>query len=312
MTPHPITHINAQHVENVLSINGLKKRYGGITAVDSLNLEIPRGAIYGILGPNGSGKTTTLGMVLDVIRPTEGAFLWFGQEPTTEVRKRIGAILEAPLFYPYLTGANNLKVVAKIKGVPYSAIDEWLERVGLLERRDSPFSTYSLGMKQRLAIAAAMLSNPEVLILDEPTNGLDPQGIAEIRSLVREIGNSGVTVMLASHLLDEVEKVCSHVAVLQRGKLLYSGPVAGMSGKTPKVELAAADLAALKAAMQRFPGVDGMDQIDGRLLVRFFETPDTAMINRYLFDQGVVASRLVLRSSSLEEQFLEITSTPRK
>jgi ABC-2 type transport system ATP-binding protein len=312
MTPHPITHINAQHVENVLSINGLKKRYGGITAVDSLNLEIPRGAIYGILGPNGSGKTTTLGMVLDVIRPTEGAFLWFGQEPTTEVRKRIGAILEAPLFYPYLTGANNLKVVAKIKGVPYSAIDEWLERVGLLERRDSPFSTYSLGMKQRLAIAAAMLSNPEVLILDEPTNGLDPQGIAEIRSLVREIGNSGVTVMLASHLLDEVEKVCTHVSVLQRGKLLYSGPVAGMSGQTPKVELAAADLAALQAAMQRFPGVDGMDKIDGRLLVRFFETPDTAMINRYLFDQGVVASRLVLRSSSLEEQFLEITSTPRK
>jgi ABC-2 type transport system ATP-binding protein len=150
-----------------------------------------------------------------------------------------------------------------------------------------------------------------VLILDEPTNGLDPQGIAEIRTLVREIGNSGVTVMLASHLLDEVEKVCTHVAVLQRGKLLYSGPVEGMSGSKPKVELAAADLAALRAAMQRFPGVDGIDQVDSRLLVRFFETPDTAMINRYLFDQGVVASRIVLRSSSLEEQFLEITSQPR-
>ena len=299
-------------MENVLSINGLTKRYGSITAVDRLNLEIPRGVIYGILGPNGSGKTTTLGMALDVIRPSDGDFRWFGQPPTTEVRKRIGAILEAPLFYPYLTGSNNLKVVARIKGTPYAAVDKWLERVGLLERKDSPFSTYSLGMKQRLAIAAAMLADPEVLILDEPTNGLDPQGIAEIRTLVREIGNSGVTVLLASHLLDEVEKVCSHVAVLQRGKLLYSGPVAGMNGQSPKVELGAADLQALQAAMQRFPGVDGFELIEGRLLVRFTETPDTALINRYLFDQGVVANRLILRNSSLEEQFLEITSQPRK
>lgn len=295
-------------METVLSINNLSKRYGRITAVNTLKLEIPRGSIFGILGPNGSGKTTTLGMVLDVIRPTGGDFLWFGQAPTTEVRKRVGAILEAPLFYPYLSGLNNLKVVSKIKGVPDSAIEPWLDRVGLLERKDSPFSTYSLGMKQRLAIAAAMLADPEVLILDEPTNGLDPQGIAEIRALVRDIGKSGVTVMLASHLLDEVEKVCSHVAVLKKGQLLYSGPVSGMSGNKPRVELASQNMAQLALAMAHYPGVERIESEEAKLSVIFTEQPDPAAINAHLFSQDIVLSRLSLRTSSLEEQFLEITS----
>lgn len=295
-------------MENVLSIHGLAKRYGRITAVENLDLEIPRGTIFGLLGPNGSGKTTTLGMLLDVIRPTAGTFQWFGQEPSTESRKRIGAILEAPLFYPYLTGLNNLRVVAKIKNVPEEFIEPRLEMVGLMERKDSPFQTYSLGMKQRLAIAGAMLSNPEVLILDEPTNGLDPQGIHDIRALIREIGKSGVTVILASHLLDEVEKVCSHVAVLQRGKRLYSGPVDTLSHRKPKVELAANDLGNIRQALMGFPMVEGMETDHDKVIVTFTEAPDTAQLNRHMFEHGVVLSRLTLRSTSLEEQFLEITS----
>lgn len=294
-------------MESVLSIQGLTKRYGRITAVDQLNLDIAKGSICGILGPNGSGKTTTLGMALSVIHPTSGSYAWFGKTPTTETRKRIGAILEAPLFYPYLSGINNLRVVAKIKGVDESQIQPKLDMVGLLERKDSPFQTYSLGMKQRLAIAAAMLSDPEVLILDEPTNGLDPQGIHDIRALIREIGKSGVTVILASHLLDEVERVCSHVAVLKQGKLLYNGLVDGLSNQKPRLELAAEDLQELYDAIQHFPGIEAIEREADKLLLTFAENPDNAAVNRFLFERGIILNRLFTRSTSLEEQFLEIT-----
>lgn len=294
-------------MEAVLSIKSLRKQYGRITAVDSLDLEIPRGTIYGILGPNGSGKTTTLGMVLDVINRTSGEFLWFGEPGTKESRKRIGAILEAPLFYPYLSGFNNLRVVAQIKGADISEIDPLLEMVGLQERKDYPFRTYSLGMKQRLAIAAAMLRKPEVLILDEPTNGLDPQGIVEIRELIRKIGAQGVTILLASHLLDEVEKVCSHVAVLQKGKLLYSGPVAEMKPGQAMFILQAPEMERLQAVLAQMPGFQKADLLEGKLVVTFLEDPDPASLNIHLFNSGVALSHLVLRKSTLEEQFLELT-----
>ena len=193
-------------MDTVLKINDLTKRYGKITALDNMNLEVKRGNVFGILGPNGSGKTTTLGILLEVINQTSGDFKWFGVPSDQNTRKRIGAILEHPTFYPYLTGVQNLKIVCDIKEVPYSRVDECIKQVGLDERKDSKFKTYSLGMKQRLSIASALLCHPEVMILDEPTNGLDPQGIAEIRDLIIEIANSGKTIIIASHLLDEVQK----------------------------------------------------------------------------------------------------------
>lgn len=245
-------------------------------------------------------------MVLDVILPTSGSYEWFGKAPSKENRKKVGAILEGPLFYPYLTGANNLKVVADIKGVSHSEIDRVLDRVGLLDRRDSPFKTYSLGMKQRLAVAAALLNSPRVLILDEPTNGLDPQGIAEIRQLIREIGQQGMTILLASHMLDEVEKVCSHVAVLRTGELLYSGRVEGLSSTGSIVEMAASNLNEIRNSIAGFAEVKEIKESEGILLVTFSEDPDPAALNRHMFENGVDLSRLAIRKSTLEEQFLEI------
>lgn len=294
-------------MEAVLSIQNLRKQYGRITAVEGLNLEIPRGTIFGILGPNGSGKTTTLGMVLDVINRTSGNYLWFGQPGNNEVRKRIGAILEAPLFYPYLTGYNNMRVVAQIKGADLSEINPLLEMVGLIERASYPFKTYSLGMKQRLAIAAAMLRKPEVLILDEPTNGLDPQGIVEIRELIKRISNQGVTILLASHLLDEVEKVCSHVAVLQKGKLLYSGLVSEMKPGQTQIVLQAGDMQKLEKVLRELPNFQSISLQEGKFMAIFSVTPEPASLNQVLFEQGVVLSHLAIRKSTLEEQFLELT-----
>jgi ABC-2 type transport system ATP-binding protein len=294
-------------VENVLSIQHLRKQYGKVLAVNDLSLNIPKGTIYGILGPNGSGKTTTLGMVLDVVNPTGGKFEWFGEKATKESRKRIGAILEAPLFYPYLTGFNNMVVAAKIKDASPDEIEPLLKLVGLLDRKDSPFKTYSLGMKQRLAIAAALLRKPEVLILDEPTNGLDPQGIAEIRGLIKEIANSGVTILLASHLLDEVEKVCTHVAVLQKGNLLYSGPVDQLKPGQSFFELQAQDMQGLKSALEMMQGAQNIKLENGKLQVSFQEEIAPEQLNAQLHQQGISLSHLVLRKSTLEEQFLEIT-----
>ena len=218
---------NKNHpVNSVLKISNLTKKYGLLTAVNNLSFDIEQGSIYGILGPNGSGKSTTLGIVLSVVNKTSGSFSWFGGELTThQALKKVGAIIERHNFYPYMTAYQNLKLVCKIKAIPYDAIEKTLEIVGLSERIHSKFSTFSLGMKQRLAISSALLNDPEILILDEPTNGLDPQGIHQIRELIKEIAKNGTTILLASHLLDEVEKVCTHVVVLRKGVNLYSGRV---------------------------------------------------------------------------------------
>ncbi len=292
-------------MDTVLSIKNLTKNYGRITAVNDLNLEVKRGNVFGILGPNGSGKTTTLGIILDVINQSSGSFEWFGQKSSSATRKRIGAILEHPIFYPYLTGIQNLKIVCDIKGVPYSRVEEVLSQVDLEERKGSKFSTYSLGMKQRLSIASALLCNPEVMILDEPTNGLDPQGIAEIRELIIEIANSGKTIIIASHLLDEVQKVCTHFCVLQRGKLIHNGLVDDVGKGSVSVEVKA-DAENLEEVLNAGKMHSQIKRELDKFILTMEDGYGAADINKYLFDHGITAKHIVVKVKTLEKQFLEI------
>jgi len=296
-------------LETILSIRNLNKRYGGVQAVKNVSLDIHKGNVYGILGPNGSGKSTTLGIVLNVVNKTSGDYSWFGGSMQThEALKRVGAIIERPNFYPYMSARENLELVCKIKCVPHQKIDEKLGLVGLLERQDSKFRTFSLGMKQRLAIASALLSDPEILILDEPTNGLDPQGIHQIRDIIRNIASQGTTILLASHLLDEVEKVCTHVMVLRKGEVLYSGTVGGMSASESFFELQADDLNALQAVLDKHPASAKTVQENGKLLMYLQSPLEAAALNRFAFENGITLSHLAERRNSLEEQFLELTA----
>jgi len=290
----------------ILQIKNLHKRYGKIHAVNDLSLEVQPGQVFGILGPNGSGKTTTLGIVLDVIKKKSGEYRWFGNPPSAESRKQIGAILETPVFYPYLSAVDNLKIVALIKGVAESRIGEVLKTVDLHERQQDAFKTYSLGMKQRLAIASALLADPEVMILDEPTNGLDPQGIAEIRQLIIQIARQGKTIILASHLLDEVQKVCSHFAVLKKGKLIYSGSVDEALTGTDTVEVAADDMNRLEETVKQFAYTQSVRPERQLLRVRLTDNQSSADLNRFLVERGIVVSHLSQRTNSLEQQFLQI------
>ncbi|MDD5507572.1 MAG: ABC transporter ATP-binding protein [Bacteroidales bacterium] len=292
--------------ETILSICNLTKNYGRIRAVNDLSLDVNKGEVYGILGPNGSGKTTTLSMILDVVNPTSGTFTWFGQPPSHHQRKRIGSILEQPLFYPYLSPLQNLKVLSLIKEVPDTPSEELLKMVGLYERRRSKFSTFSYGMRQRMALAASLLSNPDVLILDEPTNGLDPQGIAEVRDLIRMTASRGVTIILASHLLDEVQKTCTHVCVLDKGKRLFAGSVQEVLQETVLVEIAAHDMATLQHALVGSPMIRSMELKQDLLLVNLAENISGSDLNAALYRQGIVLSHLVQRKKTLENYFLEL------
>lgn len=293
-------------MEIILSTKNLSKHYGRLKAVDGLDLTIEKGSVFGILGPNGSGKTTTLGMVLDVIKQTSGEYKWFGQTPTKHQRKKIGAILETPIFYPYLSGAKNLEIVTQIKELSVSRIPVVLEQVGLLDRKDDKFKTYSLGMKQRLSIASALLCDPDVMILDEPTNGLDPQGIADIRKLIINIAKEGKTIVLASHLLDEVQKVCSDFAVLKSGKLIYTGKVTDVTEGAVAIEVEADqpldDLLTNCEFSLSFKNELGKYEVK---LKDGFQADD---LNKYFFEKGVAVSHLVTAHKSLEKQFLEILS----
>lgn len=295
-------------VNSVLKISNLTKKYGLLTAVNNLSFDIEQGSIYGILGPNGSGKSTTLGIVLSVVNKTSGSFSWFGGELTThQALKKVGAIIERPNFYPYMTAYQNLKLVCKIKAIPYDAIEKTLEIVGLSERIHSKFSTFSLGMKQRLAIASALLNDPEILILDEPTNGLDPQGIHQIRELIKEIAKNGTTILLASHLLDEVEKVCTHVVVLRKGVNLYSGRVDELISSHGFFELKTHQKDQLISLIEAHPNFSHT-KIENDLITAFLEQPmEAKAFNRLLFKNGIVLSHLVKRKESLEEQFLQLT-----
>ncbi len=297
-------------METILTITNLNKIYNKyVHAVKNLTLEIHKGNVYGILGPNGSGKSTTLGIVLNVVNKTSGDYKWFGGTiQTHEALKKVGAIIERPNFYPYMTAKENLELVCKIKGINYSKVEEKLEIVGLTERKDSKFSTFSLGMKQRLAIASALLNDPEILILDEPTNGLDPQGIHQIRDIIKLIASQGTTILLASHLLDEVEKVCSHVLVLRKGEMLYSGTVDGMTNKKGFFELKADDNQKLKTVLANHQAVEKITEEDGKVMVYLKSDLEAQDLNKYLFENSIALQHLVKRKHSLEEQFLELTN----
>ncbi|TXE07080.1 ATP-binding cassette domain-containing protein [Seonamhaeicola algicola] len=300
-------------MESILTINNLTKKFGQLTAVNNLSFTIKKGNVYGILGPNGSGKSTTLGIVLNVVNKTSGNFHWFdGNTTTHNALKKVGAIIERPNFYPYMSGYENLKLVCKIKGVNYSKIDEKLEIVGLLKRKHSKFKTFSLGMKQRLAIASALLNDPEILILDEPTNGLDPQGIHQIREIIKQIAAQGTTILLASHLLDEVEKVCSHVVVLRNGVKLYAGSVDEMISSHGFFELKCNNQSELITLLENHNAF-GNIKVEGDLVTAFLTEPiKSDTFNKLLFEKGIILTHLVQRKESLEEQFLKLTDNLNK
>ena len=298
-------------LETILTIENLTKKFGKLTAVDNLSFSIEKGNVYGILGPNGSGKSTTLGIVLNVVNKTSGNFSWFGGDVSTHnALKKVGAIIERPNFYPYMTAKQNLELVCKIKGVATTQVQKTLDTVGLLERQDDTFKGFSLGMKQRLAIASALLNSPEILILDEPTNGLDPQGIHQIRGIIQKIASQGTTIFLASHLLDEVEKVCTHVVVLSKGKSLYVGRVEQMNASFGFVTLQCSDMPGLKKVLEESTSFENIKQDAAYLVANLTQEMDAAKLNAFLFEKGITLSHLVQRKESLEEKFLALTQNP--
>lgn len=297
-------------METILSLNKLDKKYGRIHAVNDLSFDIQKGNVYGILGPNGSGKSTTLGIILNVVNKSSGSFSWFdGKLSTHQALKKVGAIIERPNFYPYMTARQNLQLVCKIKEISYDKIDEKLKEVNLFERRDSKFKTFSLGMKQRLAIASALLNDPEILILDEPTNGLDPQGIHEIRSIIQNIAANGTTILLASHLLDEVEKVCSHVVVIRNGIKLYSGRVDGMTTSFGVIELSTkSSNTDLFKALKDYEGIESTTEEDGKIFLKLNKDVASDELNQFLMKHNIVLSHLIKKLPTLEQKFLTLTN----
>ena len=295
-------------MSTILNVTNLTKKFGRLTAVNELSFTIKKGNVYGILGPNGSGKSTTLGMILNVVNPTSGTFSWFdGTQNTHQALKRVGAIIERPNFYPYMTAAENLRLVCRIKEVPQSKIEEKLELVDLLDRKNDTFKTYSLGMKQRLAIASALLNDPEILILDEPTNGLDPQGIAQVRAIIKKIAAQGTTILLASHLLDEVEKVCSHVLVLQKGTRIYFGKITSLTTDHGYFELNSTDVTALQNILEKHNDIDKIEVFESYILAYPNKTISAAELSKTLNEQGIIITHFAQKHKSLEEQFLSLT-----
>ena len=295
-------------MDTVLHLENISKSFGYLKAVDNLSFEIKKGNIYGLLGPNGSGKSTTLGMVLNVVNKSAGNYSWFGGNiDTHQALKKVGAIIEHPNFYPYMSAYQNLKLVCRIKGVSYAAIEKVLETVGLLDRKNSLFSNFSLGMKQRLAIASALLNDPEVLILDEPTNGLDPQGIHQIREIIKAIAKKGTTILLASHLLDEVEKVCSHVVILRKGKKLYSGRVDEMISSHGFFEMKSNQIKKLLKFLDTQPNIAHYKEENGLVTAFLSEPLESEIFVKSLFDNKIILTHFIKRKQSLEEQFLQLT-----
>ncbi len=293
----------------ILSLKNITKSYGRIKALKGVSFDVPAGSVFGILGPNGSGKTTLLGVVMNVLSSNDGSYSWFGKEPSEKQRREIGTLLETPNFYHYLSAQRNLEITAAIKHKPVADIERVLKLVRLFERKDSKFQTYSLGMKQRLAIAACLLGNPSVLVFDEPTNGLDPSGIAEIRQLIIDLAAEGKTIILASHLLAEVEKVCTHVAILQQGLLIKSGDVKSALSQEEWMELGSADLEKLKVILEKLPGVNKI-LLSGNHYQVYFNapSPDPSWLNAHCFELGVVLNFLQPGKKSLESAFIELTN----
>ncbi|MCW3123091.1 MAG: transporter ATP-binding protein [Flavipsychrobacter sp.] len=295
-------------MSSILSIQHISKSYGPIQALKDVSFDVPEGCVFGILGPNGSGKTTMLGIVLDVLLADVGNYSWYGGMEHSTARKQIGALLETPNFYHYLSAFDNLEINAAIKQRGHDDRDQVLKQVGLYERKDSKFQTFSLGMKQRLAIGAALLGNPKILVLDEPTNGLDPAGIAEIRELIRQLNKQGITIIIASHMLDEIEKVCTHVAILKKGTLLLHGPVDEVLLSEDQVEVRADNTAQLQQALEAMPGIKKIKLNDNTLQLTCDATVTTAQVNAYCTGMGITLSHLLLRKKSLETKFMELTN----
>jgi ABC-type multidrug transport system ATPase subunit len=301
-------------MSSVLSIRNISKSYGPVRALQNVSFEVPRGSVFGILGPNGSGKTTLLGIVMDILKPSSGSYLWNGQPGSNEMRKQIGTLLETPNFYHYLSGQKNLEIAAAIKEKGKEDIPHVLEKVNLTQRRKSRFSTYSLGMKQRLAIASTLLGNPDILVFDEPTNGLDPAGIAEIRDMMKDLNRQGKTIIMASHILDEVEKVCTHVAIIQKGDLKTVGTVSDVLSTggdvnltTVEIEVSAEDLVNLESVLREMPGMLHIHNGGASLLIEGEKAVNPEAVNKYCFEKGIVLNQINLRKKSLERRFLEIT-----
>jgi ABC-type multidrug transport system ATPase subunit len=294
---------------DVLTLSGITKYYGKIRALNNVSFSVPKGSVFGILGPNGSGKTTMLGIIMDILRPTLGSFLFFGVPPTAAVRRQIGTLLETPNFYHYLSGERNLRIAAEIKGKGFAQINEVLKKVDLYQRKTSKFSTYSLGMKQRLAIASCLLGDPQVLVFDEPTNGLDPVGIAEIRNLIKSLATEGKTIIMASHLLDEVEKVCTHVGILKTGNLLTAGKVDEVLMNEDIVEVGAANMQLLEEALLSLNGYTNLKKQKDLIQLLFpVGIASLEKINEHCFNKGIVLNHLFLKKKSLETKFLELTN----
>jgi ABC-type multidrug transport system ATPase subunit len=294
---------------SILTIENLSKSYGRIQALKNVSFSVPEGSVFGILGPNGSGKTTMLGTIMDILKPTSGSYRLFDELPTQLHRRRIGTLLETPNFYHYLSGVKNLEIAAEIKQHGKEDIPRVLEMVDLARRKDSKFSTYSLGMKQRLAIASCLLGNPKVLVFDEPTNGLDPVGIAEIRDLMKKLYSEGKTIIMASHLLDEVEKVCTHVAILRRGELVASGNVNEILSNEDMVEVGAQNSEKLMEVLQNMNYQVRVAKEGGMVKVFFpVGTADLESINKYCYENGIILNHLLLKKKSLESRFFELTN----
>jgi ABC-type multidrug transport system ATPase subunit len=293
----------------ILTVENIAKSYGNIKALKGVSFEVPKGSVFGILGPNGSGKTTLLGIIMNVLKATSGSYKLFDEAATDAHRKRIGTLLETPNFYHYLNAVENLKISCAIKGIGEADIENVLHTVDLLKRKTSPFSTYSLGMKQRLAIGAALLGNPDVLVFDEPTNGLDPVGISEIRNLIKDLSAKGKTIIMASHLLDEVEKVCTDVAILKQGVLLASGNVKDIFQQNDIVQIAADNVENLQVIVKQMQNIIEVNILNGFVEIAFeADKANLGAVNKYCFDNGITLSHLQLKKSNLESKFLALTN----
>lgn len=295
----------------ILHISGLTKFYGHVHAVDNLDMSISEGQVYGLLGPNGSGKTTTLSIVLGTVHQTRGQFFWFERSTIKEARKKIGVVTETSSFYPYLSAYQNLKIIAEIKECDKSRIVKVLELAGLFERRNHAFKNYSLGMKQRLSFAAALLPDPDVLVLDEPTNGMDPQGIHDVRELILQTASDGKTIILASHLLDEVQKVCSHVSVIQKGKKIYDGAVDKILEDENQVVIEANDIEKLETALGEFKGIKSLQKIGKKMVVEMHPGPEVQDLHKYLINSGILITQFSEKKATLESKFLELLNQSR-
>ncbi len=296
---------------SILSVAGLSKHYGKLRAVDDVSFDIQSGQVFGFLGPNGSGKTTTIGMIFGIVTPTTGHLRLFGSDDPralAQARRRVGGTLEQPNLYPYLTGRQNLRLVAAIKRVADRHIEPALQAVDLLAAADRKTKGYSLGMKQRLALAAAMLGDPELLIFDEPTNGLDPEGMQEIRELILKLSRSGRTIVLCTHLLAEVERVCTHVAILKQGRLLRSGPVSELTTGAPVFRLCTDNERTLWEAVCNYPAARQMRREHGAVYTELADS-DPALLCRYLAGVGIYLAELSHQRPTLEQTFLRVTGS---